>query len=161
MKKDDKDRYKSETDLNQNIAIEINKIIKNTLKLTNVHLLGKCAGGGISIHLLEKDPIYTALYLAVPGNPRGVKYLKNIEKSRLKDITFIFCWCKQDHYKFDWNKLSKDEITRYDKQMNKIKKKIKLKYNSYIEDKFVEPSLTEYHEIPDLLIEKIIENCHA
>jgi len=154
-KLDDKTLYDSEIKLNDKISIDINSIIKNNLKLDNVHLLGKCAGGGIMIHLLEKDSIYKALYLAVPASPTDISYLKNIDKKRLNKIKFIFGWSVQDHYQFHWNRISCDEKVIYDKRMKEMGIE---NYIPLMEDKKVNPHTKDFHEIPDLLIETIVKN---
>ena len=61
--------YKVEIDFYIILSKLVNHIITKELKLTNVELLGKSAGGCIAIHLANLDPIYHALYLASPASP--------------------------------------------------------------------------------------------
>ena len=89
-KKEFKLIYDSENKLNIEMALTINDIISNKLKLSNVHLLGKCAGGGIALELLSLNNIYTGLFLAVPASINHIKPLLKVSKERLKNIAFIF-----------------------------------------------------------------------
>ena len=154
--------YQPENDLNDNMAKKFDNMIQKELKLDNVHLLGKCAGGGIMIHLLcnDKTGIYNALYLAVPGNPFGVEKLLELDGDRLKQIRFVFSWTKQDILKFHWGIKSKDEKKRYDNTMKLIEKekKIKLNYKSILENlPNTIPDEKLYHEINQKLIDNIVK----
>jgi hypothetical protein len=68
--------YKPEIEFYMNIASAINYIITQELKLKNVELLGKSAGGCIAIYLANLSPIYNALYLASPASPFQLKPLQ-------------------------------------------------------------------------------------
>jgi alpha-beta hydrolase superfamily lysophospholipase len=54
------------------------------MKLQNVHILGKSAGAGIAIHIMDKSDIYTGLFLVVPSSPLNVQLLRELPKDRLK-----------------------------------------------------------------------------
>jgi hypothetical protein len=152
--------YQPENKLNDDIAKIFDNMIQNELKLDNVHLLGKCAGGGIMIHLLCINNIYKALYLAVPGNPFGVEKLLELDGERLSKIKFIFSWTKQDTYLYHWGIKSKDEKLRYDDTMRFIEKekKIKLDYKSILENlPNTHPDNKLYHEINQKLIDEMIK----
>jgi hypothetical protein len=65
----------------------VDKVIR-CLGLKNVHLLGKSAGGGTAMNVVNTNPIYTRLYLAVPAHPT---YCKSLEKlgNRLNEMKVI------------------------------------------------------------------------
>lgn len=153
--------YKPEKDLNDKIAIRIDKIIRKELKLSHVHLLGKCAGAGVLIHTLVKDTkdfIYDALYLAVPGNPFNIMELKQISKEQLKKLKFIFSWTKQDVFAFDWGNTSIKEKDVYTKAMKELEliKQIHIDYTILEEDLKKEEDKKLYHEINQKLINAIL-----
>jgi hypothetical protein len=153
--------YEPERKLNNKIAIRIDNIIRSELKLSNVHLLGKCAGAGVLIHTLVKDTtnhIYDALYLAVPGNPFNIIELENISKERLKDLKFIFSWTKQDVFPFDWGKTSIEEKDVYNDAMKELAatKKVNINYTILEEDLKKDNDKKLYHEINQKLINAIL-----
>ena len=153
--------YAPERKLNDDISIRIDNIIRNKLKLTKVHLLGKCAGAGVLIHTLVKDTtnsIYEALYLAVPGNPFNIIELSEISKEILKKLKFIFSWTKQDIFPFDWGKKSIEEKDVYSQAMEKLEdlKKIRINYTILEQDLKKEDDKKLYHEINQTLIDKIL-----
>lgn len=115
QKRDAQNSYDPEYELNEDIGKFVDKILKSA-KLTNIHLLGKCAGGGVAIHTFTKSNIYNALYLGVPASPDDVQHL--LDKN-LINKKFIFAWDKRDAYKFNWG-LSNQEIGRYRTTMNKL-----------------------------------------
>ena len=164
MERDPKNKkkiYQPENELNDKMAKIFDNMIQNDLKLDNVHLLGKCAGGGIMIHLLCNASIYKALYLAVPGNPFGVEKLLELDSERLSKIKFIFSWTKQDTFLFHWCIESKDEKLRYDDTMRLIEgeKKIKLDYKSILQNlPNTNPDNKLYHEINQKLIDEIVKD---
>ena len=152
--------YQPEKKLNDIMAKKFDNMIRNKLNLNNVHLLGKCAGGGIMIHLLcnDKTGIYKALYLAVPGNYFGVEKLLELDGDRLKQIRFVFSWTKQNIFKFHWGIESKDEKVHYDNKMELIEKEknIILNYKSILENlPNTIPDEKLYHEINQKLIDEI------
>ena len=109
--------YNSEIELNEEIGVVVNKLLKAT-KLTNIHLLGKCAGGGVAIHTFTKDDNkYNALYLGVPASPVDVQHLLTKTWTGKK---FIFAWDKRDAYAFSWGP-SNQELSKYQKTMDKLK----------------------------------------
>ena len=145
--------YKPELDMNNEIADNLNDIIVE-LKLTNVHLLGKCNGAWVVSLLLIKNAIYKGLYLAVPGIPFNVNILNELTKDRLKEINFVFGWVKQDGYRFHWGRKSFEEKEVYDETINTIQKEkgIKIKYESIIYDNNQAEEEKKYHEIfPDMI----------
>jgi hypothetical protein len=149
--------YKPELDMNNEIADNLNDIIVE-LKLTNVHLLGKCNGAWIVTLLLIKNDIYKGLYLAVPGIPFNVNILKELTIDRLKEINFVFGWVKQDGYKFNWGNKSFEEKKVYDKTMETIEneKGIKMRYKSIMYDNMQIEDEKKYHEIFPEMIDNII-----
>ncbi len=155
--KDTDNIYKPELDMNNEIAENINEIIYK-LKLTDVHLLGKCNGGWITLLLLLKNDIYKGLYLAVPGIPFNVSILNELTPDRLKEINFLFGWTKQDGYKFNWDSKSFEEKKVYDKMINTIEneKGIKMKYKSIMYDNMQIEDEKQYHEIFPGMINDII-----
>jgi hypothetical protein len=153
--------FEPELELNNKIAKIINFIIKD-LKLSHIHLLGKCNGAWIATILItnETSPeIYKGLYLAVPGIPGSVEDLKKLDVNKLKDINFVFGWIKQDAYNFKWGKKSFEEKDRYDKIMQDIIDKnidIDIKYHSHIYDNNCQAHPNIFHEIYPDMIESII-----
>lgn len=141
--------YKDEIDLNIEIAVMMNKIITEDLKLKDVHLLGKCNGGFVCLELVSMNNIYKALYLAVPGSPIHIQPLTKLSAKRLKEIDFIFGWNDNDDYKFNFTPESKLEKDIYDSEMGKLGA---LKYKSYM---FPDGN---GHEINADLIDKIAKN---
>jgi pimeloyl-ACP methyl ester carboxylesterase len=149
------DIYSPELRMNSVIANDVHNIIKS-LDLINVHLLGKCNGAWITMLLLTLDPIYKALYLAVPGIPSSVDILKSIDPIRLQEIKFIFGWTQQDGYIYHWNIKSNQEKARYDENIGKIQdeKNITLDYKSFMYDNGGPENSKNAHEIyPDMIDE--------
>ena len=157
------DIYKPELDMNSEIANNVHHIIED-LRLTDVHLLGKCNGAWITLLLLSKSPIYNALYLAVPGIPSSVEILKTIDEERLKTIKFIFGWTQQDGFEFHWKTTetnaktkSNQEKKRYDTNIKKIEDElyIKLDYTSIMYDNGGVEQPKDAHEIYTDMIDEI------
>jgi hypothetical protein len=154
--------YEPELDMNNTIADYLNDIIINELRITNVHLLGKCNGAWVVSLLLEKHEQYKGLYLAVPGIPFDVQNLNIIDNARLSKINFVFGWVQQDAFKFHWNRKSYEEKNIYESTMRIIQKdkKIKLKYKSKMynyDTELVEDS-KNYHEIFPTMIDDIVNS---
>jgi poly(3-hydroxyalkanoate) synthetase len=60
--RDEQNSYDPEIELNEKIGKHVNKLLDIT-GLTNIHLLGKCAGGGVLLHtFVQDDEKYNALY---------------------------------------------------------------------------------------------------
>ena len=148
------DIYKPEIDLMIEMAKVINTIIIKKLHLNNVHLLGKCNGGGIALELVTMGNVYKALYLAVPANPWHIKPLYKLSRDRLEEINFIFGWNKNDDYKFNFQSASINEKAVYDEEIGKLEEamEVKLNYESYV----FKPG--NGHEINDKLIDKIAKS---
>lgn len=145
LKDTDKDIYKSEVKLNDNLGTIVDKLLRS-IKLTNVHLLGKCAGGGVAIHTFTKSDIYDALYLGVPGSPMDVQHL--LTKQYI-DKKFVFVWNKRDVYVFPYG-ISNQEIIKYSETMKQIKNNIII-----IEEVYEDESTEPFHEIPHKLFDLI------
>ena len=143
--------YESEIRLNIEMSKMINEIISTKLGLTNVHLLGKCAGGGISIELVSQSDIYKSLYLAVPGSPIHIKPLTKLSTERLTSMNFIFGWNENDIYPFNFVKESRMEKATYDEEISKMEKSMNIKI--YYESHMFTPG--NGHEINEKLIDKI------
>jgi len=128
------DIYDGEIRLAKEISQFIHIIISDKLKLTNVHVLGKCAGGEIALNLVCLSEIYKALYLAVPGSVTHITPLYDIPPKRLESMHFIFGWNQNDDYAFNWNGRSSTEKEIYDEEIGKLeaKKKIGIDYESYM-----------------------------
>jgi len=135
-----KEIYKPEIDLNEKLGSIVDKLLRS-IKLSNVHLLGKCAGGGVAIHTVTKSDIYNALYLGVPASPKDVQHLLTKEWNNKK---FIFAWDKRDAYQFLWG-LSNQEIEKYKKTMEHLKENNIVIINEYGEG---ETDPKEFHEVP-------------
>ena len=80
------------------IAIHLDKILR-TLKLKDISLLGRSAGGGQCIHIAklsaDNDDYVTALNLACPGYKKdGI--MDFIEARLDKPIPIRFCWAIED-----------------------------------------------------------------
>jgi aromatic ring-cleaving dioxygenase len=148
--------YQSETDLNEELGIIVDKLLRS-IGLTKVHLLGKCAGGGVAIHVLTKSNIYDALYLGVPASPTAIKHL-TINYKNIHNKLLIFTWDQRDAYQFDWNKKSNEEITRYENYVPNIK----FNYNIIITKRFHmntnETDPKNFHEVPNGLFKLINKN---
>jgi len=125
--------YGNEIKLDDEIAGIINEIITEKLKLTDVHVLGKCQGGSVSIQLVSKSDVYKALYLAVPGSPSHITPLYKISKERLEKMNFIFGWNDNDDYAFNFTLASINEKAKYDEEIGKLEfeKKANLNCQSY------------------------------
>ena len=127
--------HKPEINFSEQVAIVVNNLISNPLYLglTDVHLLGKCAGAGVAIEILSLSPIYKALYLAVPGIPNHVVPLLKVPTDRLREINIIIGWNENDIYPFKWGK-SIDEKVYYDAKIKEIEatKGVIIKYTPYI-----------------------------
>jgi len=89
--------YKEEVVMFEQFGNILDKVIR-CLGLTNVHLLGKSSGGGLTMNIVYKNPIYTRLYLAVPAHPT---FCKSIEKlgDRLNKMKLIIGWNQNDDQK--------------------------------------------------------------
>ena len=105
-------------------SVTINELLSK-LRLENVHLLGECAGGGLSIYTVNQSSIYTGLFLAVPSSPLNIRVLSD---EVLKRVKFRFSWNINDEVQYDWhkeemdNKNSFDEKNIYDAAMKNIMK---------------------------------------
>lgn len=113
------EKFEPEIDFMTRAAMGLNHIITSELKLSNVHLLGKCAGGGIAIQLLPMNPIYTGLLLAVPSSPTNILSLLEM-KGKLRRIMFRFAWNVDDEYMFPWGNISRDERSDYDDMIRRM-----------------------------------------
>jgi len=144
--------------MNSKIADHIHDLIENNLRLTNVHLLGKCNGAWVVTLLLLKEVIYKGLYLVVPGIAINFDRLQEIDNERLEQINFIFGWVRQDAFRFKWG-VSNQEKDRYDRMICDIqgKKKITMKYKSDMHDKGGPENTILHHEIYPEFIDKIVE----
>lgn len=140
--------YQSEIELNELLGIVVDKLIR-CAKITNVHLLGKCAGGGVAIHTFTKSNIYKALYLAVPASPTNVEHLIT---TKLEGRKIIIAWDKRDAYPFNWG-LSNQEMASYKRTLTELN----ADYSVY-EFNAGNPDPKIYHEIPDQLFDKIAES---
>jgi len=152
-------KNEDEIALNEEVSIIIDKILR-AMNLRNVHILGKSAGAGIAIHIMNKSDIYTGLFLAVPSSPLNIRLLRNLSKEKLETIKFRFAWIVEDIYDFDWhqeekkNEKSKDEKKYYDAEIEYIRKNIAPvnNYNSYLYNGNEETKPSDNHEIhPDFL----------
>lgn len=114
--------FESEILLNKKLASVINSLIVDKLKLTHVHLLGKCGGAGIAINTVSLSDSYDALYLAVPGNPDSLKPLFGIDTERLNKMKVIATWNDNDDFAFKWG-ISRDEKATYDSDLGGLKAK--------------------------------------
>lgn len=115
--------FKPEIDFYILCAKLINYIITK-MKLQNIEVIGKCAGGCIAIHLITMNPNCTALYLASPGSPNFVEPLKKLDRDRLMSMKFYFGWPCDDTYQFMWGTAIEDKPT-YDTMMEQINTKYK------------------------------------
>lgn len=140
--------FEPETELNQILGKVVDKLIR-CAGITNVHLLGKCAGGGVAIHTFTKCDIYQALYLAVPASPTNVEHLRTVGLGGRK---IIIAWDKRDAYRFSWG-LSNQEKASYEETLKDMSA-------DYIVAEFNEgnPHPKDYHEIPDQLFDLIAKS---
>jgi len=121
-------KNKDEISFQEDVSYVIDKIIR-AIKLTNVHVLGKSAGAGIAIHIMDKSDIYTGLFLVVPSSPLNVQVLRELPKEKLESIKFRFMWMIEDASVFDWQKeegkgeKSINEKIHYEGEMVDIKSK--------------------------------------
>jgi len=127
--------HKPEIDFSEQTAIVVNSLISNPLYLglTDVHLLGKCAGAGVAIEVLSLSCIYKALYLAVPGIPNHLMPLLKLPIERLNGMNIIIGWNANDFFPFKWGK-SIDEKVYYDEKIKEIEvmKGVKINYQPHI-----------------------------
>jgi dienelactone hydrolase len=145
IKENDLTRYAKEIELNRKLGKVIDKIIRSICKENKVHLLGKCAGGGVAIQTVTLNDIYTGLYLAVPSSPNNVDDLKKLGDNRIKTMVFRYAWQDEDPIEFLWGKC-KDQVEIYNKTMSKLKA-VNYKFGKYSGDK---------HEIPSQLFTELI-----
>lgn len=140
------DIYKPEIDLNEELGSVVDKLLRS-INLTNVHLLGKCAGSGVAIHTFTKSDIYNCLYLGVPASPKNVEHLLT---KKWNNKRFIFAWDKRDAYKFTWGQSNK-EIEKYRNTMNFLQGT----NNTVIIEEFEEGQSDDkkYHEVPNDLFD--------
>jgi hypothetical protein len=125
--------YKPEIEFYINVARCVNHIITQELKLKNVELLGKSAGGCIAIYLANMASIYNALYLASPASPFQLKPLQR------KTIKVHVGWPCND-IKYNCMK------SVYDIQMEQYEQSYSSKIYGYWED-------SDGHELhPDMLL---------
>jgi len=143
------EQYKPEIDLNEELGIVVDRLLR-CAGLTNVHLLGKCAGAGVAIHAFTKSDIYSALYLAVPASPVNIQHLLGKGKVGKK---FIFAWDKRDKFPFSWGRKSFEEATIYEANIGSLV----AAGNEVITRTFNEDTDVShekiYHEIPDELFD--------
>jgi len=77
----------------------VDKIIRaicNDMNISNVHLLGKSAGGGLAMNIVTRNTIYKKLYLAVPAHPLFCKPL--IEGNIYDKLMVVVGWNYNDEY---------------------------------------------------------------
>jgi hypothetical protein len=86
--------FDGEIEMYKELGFICDKVIR-CLGLTNVHLLGKSAGGGTAMNIVCTNPIYTRLYLAVPAHPTYCKSLE-ILGERLNEMKVIIGWNEND-----------------------------------------------------------------
>jgi hypothetical protein len=148
--------YDSEIRLNTEMGRIINRLITDHLNLENVHLLGKCAGGGIAIELVVLGS-YPGLYLAVPGTPYNIQPLKALSSEKFSKIRFIFGWNRDDTYEFNFTPESRLEKDVYDQEMKLLQKELGVGDN-YFSFMFDPPGdgIGKGHEINPELFDKII-----
>lgn len=145
--------FDPEIKLNEELASFIDKSIRAFIgkdkENFTIHLLGKCAGGGVAIHIFTKSDRYEALYLGVPAHPTNIQNIKDsgIDLSKKK---FIFAWDKRDAYPFTWSSKSNQEASAYASTLESMSV-------NYIVAKFNdgEEHEKDYHEIPDQLFDLI------
>jgi hypothetical protein len=140
--------YKPEIDLNEELGTIVDKLLR-AINLSNVHLLGKCAGGGVAIHTFTKSDIYDALYLGVPASPIDVQHLLTKEWI---NKTFIFMWDLRDAYPLPYG-ISNTEIIKYRNTMKDIDSS-----NNKIIIEEVGYGISDpkaYHEVPNELFDYI------
>ena len=88
--------YEDETNMFNELGSIIDKVIKS-LGHTKVHLLGKSAGGGTCIGIVNtNNPIYEKLYLAVPAHPTYCHSLIDKIQNRLENFKVIIGWNQND-----------------------------------------------------------------
>jgi len=121
IKSDDRTvKYNPMIEFMKNSAKLLNHVIKNDLRLNNVHLLAKNIGAGIAIQLLPIDPIYTGLFLSSPSSPLNVCNfieLTAMPQNRLRNIKFRFAWNIDNENIEPWGEASLKERESYDKIM--------------------------------------------
>lgn len=141
--------FKPETDLNEKLGNVVDKLIR-CAGITNVHLLGKCAGGGVAIHTFTKSNIYQALYLAVPASPTNVEHLRETKgEIDISGKKIIIAWDRRDAFKFKWGK-SNQELDSYEKTLKGWSTNYTVaEFNNGESDE------KKYHEIPDQFFDMI------
>jgi len=87
---------KGEIEMYTELGAIVDKVIR-CLGLTNVHLLGKSAGGGTAMNIVYTNPIYKRLYLAVPAHPTFCKSLEKLGH-RLNEMKVIIGWNENDDH---------------------------------------------------------------
>jgi len=144
--------FQPEIDLNEELGTIIDKLLRSA-GFTNVHLLGKCAGGGVAIHTFTKSPIYEALYLAVPASPLNIIPLLKLNKvNPIKNKKLIFAWDNRDGFTFNWN-YSNQERVNYDMSLASL-----YPDNTVITASFEHGASDpkKYHQIPEKLFDLLL-----
>jgi len=100
--------YLPEIDMNKKFGLYINELLLQ-LNLNNVHLLGKCAGGGLAIQTFIQNPkIFSKLILCVPASPNNIQDIKDI--IGLDSKQFLFVWNSKDEFQFHWGACISERI---------------------------------------------------
>lgn len=137
--------YQNEIGMNKELAIIYDKIIRRIVGDREIHLIGKCAGGGVVIQILLLNYIYKALFLGVPSSPLDVQDLLT-DRERFKSIKFRFAWQGEDPTPFKWVDFCRNHKSAYDATM------VELGADDYQGEIYN----GDKHEIPEELLTKLL-----
>lgn len=140
--------YKEEIAMNKALAKVEDKIIRRMVVNRDIHLLGKCAGGGVAMQIILLNPIYKALFLATPSSPTDVQDIINSsDRERFKSMKFRFAWQSGDKQEFLWSNTCTSHEPAYRTNMAKLGP-----VNNYIGKIYK----GDDHEIPVQLLTELI-----
>lgn len=117
----------------------VNNFLTGTLGLTNVCLLGKCAGAGLAIKMCARSPtVYHTLFIAHPASAEGIARLTG------STVRVVMVWNRYDTYPYKWGTCSNLEPYRYGQQAHALN----LNFELHVVDGVNSEDSRDRHEIP-------------
>ncbi len=120
--------FTKEIEMNKKFGLVMIELLTQ-LNLSDIHLIGKCAGCGLAIQTFVKNPtMFNKLILCVPASYNDIQDLQKVS-TFLENKQFLFVWNKNDKYKFGWHNQdqessdgcnSNEEIGKYEKTISNI-----------------------------------------
>jgi hypothetical protein len=117
----------------------INTLLTVNLELTNMYLMGKCAGAGLAMKLCAGFPAtYQRLFIAHPASVDGVACLTGLP------VKITMVWNRHDTYPYKWGACSNQEPYRYGLQAHTLG----IDFDLHVIDGIASLDSRERHEIP-------------